>query len=148
MDTIEKASKYFSEGFNCAQAVFCAIAEQYGLDKETALKIASGFGGGMGRMQKTCGAVTGAILAIGYIRGYHHPEAGAEKEITYALTRELLERFTQLHATTECSELLGQSLMTEEGKACIKELNLTESVCSNCVKDAVILAEDLIRNGL
>jgi C_GCAxxG_C_C family probable redox protein len=144
MDLLEDSLFNFFDGFNCAQAVFAAVGEQHDLDRGTALRIASGFGGGMSRLQKTCGAVTGAIMAIGYLKGYQEPEATEQKEETYALVREFVERFRNLHHSTECIELLGYSLTTEEGRARIRELNLVEKVCERCVKDAATILEELM----
>ena len=62
-DYSKKARKLFREGYNCAQSVFCTFAEDFGLDFETALKLASSFGGGMGRMREVCGAVSGMFMA-------------------------------------------------------------------------------------
>ena len=62
---VNDAVACFNNGFNCAQAIFTAYCDELGLDEETALKIACGFGAGMGRLQETCGAVSGAYLAIG-----------------------------------------------------------------------------------
>jgi C_GCAxxG_C_C family probable redox protein len=148
MEKAEKAARYFDEGFNCSQAVFTAIAEKSGIEKELALRIASGFGGGMARMQKTCGAVTGAVMAIGYLQGNVKPDAIEEREKVYELIHEFVNRFTQKHKTIECRELLGHSLKTQDDRAKAKELHLFETVCSKCVKDAVLLVEDITRPKL
>ncbi len=143
MEKSEKAVQYFKEGFNCSQSVFAAYAEKSGIDKDLALRIAAGFGGGIARMQKTCGAVTGAVMAIGYVKGHTQPDAVDQKEMVYNLTKEFIDRFIQKHKTIKCSELLGCSLVTEEGKNMAKELNLFETVCSKCVKDAVDILDEL-----
>ena len=69
MDVVDRAGSGFEEGFNCSQAVFSAWAEELGLDRETALRVATAFGGGMGHRGDTCGAVTGAFMAIGLKHG-------------------------------------------------------------------------------
>jgi C_GCAxxG_C_C family probable redox protein len=143
MEKAEKAVQYFTEGFNCSQSVFTAIAEGSGMDKKLALKIASGFGGGIARTQKTCGAVTGAVMAISYLNGFTQPDASEQKERVYELIQAFINRFTLLHKTINCNELLGYSIQTEEGRKLIKELGLTETVCSRCVNDAVLIVEGL-----
>ena len=143
MGEAEKAVQYFNDGFNCSQAVFTAVAEKAGIERELALKIASGFGGGIARMQKTCGAVTGAVMAIGYLHGHIQPDAVEQKEQVYELIHEFVNRFTQKHGSIKCSELLGYSLQTEEGRKLVKEMNLFETVCSKCVRDAVLILEDI-----
>ena len=60
----EKAVEFFNNGYNCAQSVFCTYCEELGISKESAAKIAGGFGGGMGRLQEVCGAVTGAFMVL------------------------------------------------------------------------------------
>ena len=69
MKRSEKALDYYSKGFNCAQSVIVSFADILNVNEETVLRMASGFGGGMGRMQQTCGAVTGAFMVIGFLRG-------------------------------------------------------------------------------
>jgi hypothetical protein len=67
MTKIEQAVAYFKEGFSCSQAIVAAYAPSLGLDRDTALKIASGFGGGMGRLAETCGAVTGSFMVLAQV---------------------------------------------------------------------------------
>jgi C_GCAxxG_C_C family probable redox protein len=145
MNKPEKAVQYFTEGFNCSQSVFAAIAETHGFKKEAALKIASGFGGGIARLQKTCGAVTGAVMAIGYLHGNTQPDSAAEKEKTYTLIKEFINRFSKKHKSIECNALLGHSLETPEDRLKAKELGLFDTICRNCVKDAVQIFEELHR---
>ena len=66
----EKATALFMEGYNCAQSVFLAFEDMYELDRKTALRISSGFGGGMGRLREVCGCVSGAFMAAGLLMGY------------------------------------------------------------------------------
>jgi len=143
MDNSEIAVQYFKEGFNCSQSVFAAFSEKSGIDKDLALRIAAGFGGGIARMQQTCGAVTGAVMAIGYVKGHTQPDAVEQKEKVYELTREFVDRFIQRHKTIKCSELLGCSLETEDGRNQAKELNLFETICSHCVRDAVEILDEM-----
>ena len=69
MSRVERAVRRFAEGFNCSQAILSAYAEHFGLEEETAMKVAAGFGGGMGRLGRTCGAVTGAFMETRLTRG-------------------------------------------------------------------------------
>ena len=144
MKNSERASAVFKDGFNCAQAVFSTMAPALGLDAETAAKTATAFGGGMARMGKTCGAVTGAFLAIGLARGNDSPADKESKEKTYELAREFIERFTVLHGSIVCRELLGCDIGTAEGHQRAKELGLFDSVCSRLVVDSVEILEDML----
>ena len=73
MNHEEEAKRLFMQGYNCAQAVFCAFCDETGLDIDTAARMASSFGGGMGRLREVCGTVSGALLALGILRGYDDP---------------------------------------------------------------------------
>lgn len=102
----EKAERYFLEGRNCAQAVFLAFCDVTGLDEETALKLSSSFGGGMGRMREVCGAVSGMFMVAGILWGYTSADDNAEKKEHYALIQELAARFRARHETIVCRDLL------------------------------------------
>ena len=103
----EKAISLFKEGYNCSQAVFGAFAEEMGLDFETALKIASSFGGGMGRMREVCGAVSGMLMAAGLKCGYSAPKDIAAKTAHYKLVQELAQKFKEKNKYIVCRQLLG-----------------------------------------
>ena len=81
MDRIKQAVTAFKEGFSCSQAVFSALSESSGLERNTALKISQPFGGGIAHMGDTCGAVTGAFMAIGLQYGRTKAEDAEAKEI-------------------------------------------------------------------
>lgn len=100
------ARDYFLSGYNCAQAVFCAFEDVTGLDHATALKLASSFGGGMGKLREVCGAFTGAAAVLGALYGYTDVEDQKLKTEHYALIQELAERFKADHGTIICRELL------------------------------------------
>ena len=103
----EKAGKYFKEGYNCAQSVFCTFAEELGIDFDTALKISSSFGGGMGRMREVCGAVSAMFMIAGLKYGYTEPNNKEIKTEHYKRIQELANLFKEKHGTIICRELLG-----------------------------------------
>lgn len=107
MSHADKARKLFLEGYNCAQAVTLAFAEEMGLDKETAAKLSSSFGGGLGRMREVCGCVSGMALVAGYLYGYADPKAMEEKADHYALIQELAGEFRAQNGSIICRELLA-----------------------------------------
>ena len=109
----EKAVALFKEGFNCAQAVFAAYSEELGIDTETALKLSSSFGGGMGRMREVCGAVSGMFMAAGLKYGYSDPKDMKAKADHYKLIRNLAHRFKEQNGSIICKDLLG--LLKSEG---------------------------------
>ena len=109
MDHGEKAEKLFKEGYNCAQSVLCAFEDVTGIERETAAKLASSFGGGLGRMREVCGAVSGAAMVLGLAKGYSDPEDFDAKKAHYALIQEFAARFKEQNGSIICRELLSGS---------------------------------------
>ncbi|OFX22518.1 MAG: hypothetical protein A2041_07920 [Bacteroidetes bacterium GWA2_31_9b] len=144
MNRSEKALTYYSSGFNCAQSVIVSFADIMNIDEETALRLASGFGGGMGRMQGTCGAVTGAFMVIGYLRGKYKQGDDDAKEITNHLIQEFSKKFTQINGSINCKTLIHFDLNTPEGRKEAYDTKVFDKNCTNYVKSAVELLEDII----
>jgi C_GCAxxG_C_C family probable redox protein len=145
---IEVATERFSQGFNCAQAVFSTYAPLLKVEEENALRISTGFGAGMGRLQETCGAVTGAIMAIGCRHGMVDPSDSATKETAYAQVQDFARRFRELHGTTSCKKLLGCDLTTADGRKQFNEKGLLKAVCTPCVRDACKILEETVLNDI
>ncbi len=131
-------------GGNCAQAVLSVFCEELDLEKGRALRIASGFGAGMGRRQEVCGAVTGAVMAIGMKYGSADPGDREAKETVYRLTRELMSRFQDEFGSCLCRDLLGCDLQSEEGQRQYSAKGLGIKVCRPCVRRAVLLAGEIL----
>jgi len=144
MNSKELAVTRFQEGFSCSQAVFSPYAEAMGLDKDTALKIAGTFGGGMGRTGQTCGAVTGAIMALGLKYGATDPADKETKEQAYVQAQEFARRFQARNDGLSCKELLGCDIGTTDGHNMARELNLYKTVCPKLVGDAAEIVEALL----
>ncbi|MGA2618084.1 MAG: C-GCAxxG-C-C family protein [Thermoguttaceae bacterium] len=140
---IDAAISRFAEGFNCSQAVLSAFAGDFGLDDQAALKIASGFGGGMGRMADTCGAVTGAFMVLGLRYGQASSDREA-KEAIYARIREFAQRFQARHGSLVCRELLECDISTPEGLQRAKDEKVLTTICPKFVRDAVELLEEML----
>lgn len=103
----EAADRLFRMGYNCCQSVACAFAPEMGLPTETVARLACGFGGGIGRLRETCGAVSGMVLVAGMLRGYSDPGAVDEKTESYALIQTLAAKFRAANGSLICRELLG-----------------------------------------
>ncbi|MCI5143799.1 MAG: C_GCAxxG_C_C family protein [Candidatus Electrothrix sp. ATG1] len=145
MDVQENAQQLFRQGYACSQAILIAFSEQVGLDTETAKKIASPFGGGMGRLRKTCGVLTGSFMVLGMKYGNTAPNDMEAKLYTYQLVQELTKRFKEKHGETECRELLLQHVSEQE----VTKREHHRKICDEFVRDgARILAEILEREGL
>ena len=102
-----KAKELFLNGYNCSQAVLLAFDDVTGLDTETAARLASSFGGGMGRLREVCGAVSGMFMVAGLTNGYDDPKAKEEKAAHYALIQTLADDFKRENGSIICRELLG-----------------------------------------
>jgi C_GCAxxG_C_C family probable redox protein len=144
MDPKELSVNRFQEGFSCSQAVFSPYAEAMGLDRDMALRIAGGFGGGMGRTGQTCGAVTGALMAIGLKYGTVDAADKQTKEKTYARVKEFSQRFTFRNGSTTCKDLLGCDISTSSGHRAAQEQGLYKRICPKLVKDAAEIVGEML----
>ena len=109
MNHEERAVALFKQGYNCSQSVFAAFSEELGMDLETALKISSSFGGGMGRLREVCGAVSGMFMVLGLKEGYTDPKNSSLKTQHYQKVQKLAGKFKQENGSIVCRELLGLS---------------------------------------
>ena len=105
-DRIQRAVELFMQGYGCCQSVLCAFSDLYGLDEEMALRIAAGFGGGVGRMRMMCGTCSALVILAGLEKGQTRGEDREGKAACYQLVRELLETFRQRNGSIICAELL------------------------------------------
>ena len=108
------------------------------------MKIASGFGGGMGRLAETCGAITGAFILLGLKFGAAAAEREA-KEAVYARVREFAAKFKACHGSLVCRDLLGCDLSTPEGFALAREKKLSSTVCPPYIETAAKILEEMLR---
>jgi C_GCAxxG_C_C family probable redox protein len=132
---IEIARNRFLSGYNCAQSVIEAFSADLGLDRETALKLATGFGAGIARRGEVCGAVSGGILVLGLKYGRGSTQDRSATETTYQKTLELMQKFEQRHGSCQCRVLTeGCDLRTPQGQAFFKEQDLLHKTCVKCVE--------------
>ena len=107
-ERVEKARRLFKEeGFNCCQAVVLAYNDLFDIDDKLALSLASGFGGGMGRMREVCGSVSGMVMLAGLISPADDPSDKSGRTRNYALVQETAEEFKKINGSIICKELLG-----------------------------------------
>lgn len=130
---VKRAAELFGSGYNCCQAVLGAYCDAFGLNEETALKIACGFGSGIARRQEICGAVSGAIMVAGLRHGRTRLDDREAVEKTYHATQSICREFTERHNSIACRELLGCDISTFEGKKAGRSrralLNQVRTVC-------------------
>lgn len=104
----DRAAELFKSGLNCAQAVFCAFADEFGMDGATAQKVSCGLGGGVGRMREVCGTVTGASLVLGM-------RFGPDKAAVYPHVQDFCAKFKAETGSIVCRELLEGTGATQGG---------------------------------
>ncbi len=144
MNKIKKALNSFNDGFNCAQSILIAFEDEDYFISSQALDLASGFGGGMGRLQETCGAVTGAFMVIGIYNSHNIKDIELRKEVTTDLIQQFSTKFISRNGTLKCSELLNCDLKTNLGQELFVSQNLGEKVCSKCISDSIQIVDELI----
>lgn len=128
----EKAIELHNSGYNCAQAVACAFAEELGVPEELLFSACEGFGLGMGGMEATCGAVSGAVMAAGLKNSSGDPKNPTTKAATYKYTREITGAFCEKNGTLVCKELKDV------------ETGTVLRSCQDCIRDAVEIAERVL----
>lgn len=143
MTKAELAKKYFKEGYNCCQAVVLAFCDDVGLDKNTALLIASSFGGGIGRLREVCGAVSGMCIIAGIKSGYISPEATKEKAEHYKLIQNMAGEFEAKNGSIICRVLTGLEKNTHIPDERNKEY-YKKRPCDELVYDAACILENML----
>ena len=138
---IERSGDLFDSGFYCAESVLQAIAESKGIQSELIPKIATGFCSGMSRTCLTCGAVSGGILALGLFFGRSSPEVPVDD--CYDEVQKFIQLFQERFGSTNCRELTGCDLGTEEGQEAFKTNNVIEQ-CREFTVEATRMALSLI----
>lgn len=128
-----KAAELHKKGYNCAQCIACTYADLVGVSQEEAFRSMEAFGLGMGGMQGTCGALSGAVYLTGLIHSDGNLDAPASKGATYKVSRQFLERFGEKNGAVACYELKGVG--TDHGML---------RACPDCISDTCELVEDIL----
>lgn len=144
----ERAMELFKQGYNCSQSVFGAFCEECNMDFETALKLSSSFGGGMGRLREVCGAVSGMFMVAGMKYGYSNPKDNVSKAEHYKRIQELAEQFKEKNGSLVCRELLG---LANHSDNYIPEERTDEYYkkrpCAEIVGDAAEIIDEFIKSN-
>jgi C_GCAxxG_C_C family probable redox protein len=143
MTNADKAKAIYKEGFSCAPAVLAAYCEQFGLERDLALKIATGFGGGM-HLGQTCGAVTGAIMVIGLKYGKTKADDNKAKEKTFEVSKRFADKFRARYGSIECKALLGCDITTPEGLQEARDKKLFTTICAEYVAAAAEILDEVL----
>ncbi len=141
------AKQNFLNGYNCSQSVLLAFCEDFGLERETALRLSQPFGGGMGRMREVCGTVSGMFMVLGLANGSSDAKDGEAKKDIYKSVQELAERFKDDNGSIICRELLG--LDKNKAESYVPSQRTTEYYkkrpCSELCKYAADLVEEYLK---
>jgi C_GCAxxG_C_C family probable redox protein len=143
MSRVEDAVDCFCRGAACSQAILGTYGPLFGLDREQAIKLASGFAGGM-RLAQTCGAVTGAFMVLGLQCAGPNCDQRDSREKVYASLRDFTARFQQRRHTVVCKELLGCDISTPEGIQRATREGLFRAICPRLVQDAAEILEEML----
>ena len=129
---VEETIGRHDKGYNCAQAVACTYCDLVGVDEETMFKMTEALGLGMGGMDGTCGAITGACVLAGMKNSTGNLEKPNSKGASYKLSRQIVEEFKNQNGATQCRELKG----VDTGKVL--------RACPDCIRDAARIAESVL----
>jgi len=144
MNRSEIASEYMKKGYNCAQSIIKAYANEVGMKEEDAVRMASSLGGGVGRNGQICGAVSGAALIIGMKFGTTDPTNFQAKEEAYNKTNELLEKFSAENKSVLCKELIPYDMKNPEDLKKAREAGVFTKQCPLYVSSAGRIMESII----
>ena len=142
-DLVAEAKDYFAQKYNCSQSTFAPFAKYYGMDLDLAFKIAAPFGGGFGHMGEACGAVSGALMALGLAKGNAVVDR-EKKHACYHLAAEFQEKFKAEHGSVLCPKLLGLDIGDPDQLQEARDRNLFAEVCPNYIETAVRLMVDIL----
>jgi C_GCAxxG_C_C family probable redox protein len=138
----ETAARHFDHGHNCAEAVLRTFADDVGAGDT--VRLATGFGGGMGRDGSVCGALTGGVMALGLWLGRLEPEDEAASDRCAVAVQELRRRFVEACGDTDCRALTGVDLRDDAGRSALSDEGITSTVCRRCVREAAGLVAELV----
>lgn len=142
----EKAVAYFRADYNCAQSVLLTMFEHWRGKNELVPKVATAFGGGIGRCGSLCGALTGGVLAIGAKYGTNEPSA-EERLKAYEVAKKFYERFEAQNGSVFCRELIGYDLSDSEQRIRAREANVFEEKCTIFIRKAVEILVGLVQES-
>ncbi len=144
----EMAMANFLKGYNCSQSIVLAFADMLPVDEALLLKLASSFGGGMGRLREVCGSVSGMFMVAGMLYGYDGPETGQVKADHYARIQELARRFEEKHGSIVCREMLGLNVKREAPTPEARtEEYYKKRPCAEIIGDAAEILDQYIKEN-
>lgn len=147
MSRADRAEELFRMGYNCCQSVFGAFNDITGLEIDEAMKIASPFGAGFGKLREVCGAVTGMCMVVGYVRGYSDPKSMDEKKRVYKLIQDMCSDFKKQQGSYICKDLLNLKEGEDLPEPAVRDENYYKSrPCVGACRTAAEIVEKHLLN--
>lgn len=147
MNASSKSAGLFEQGYNCAQSTLVVFSTDLGIDEDTAYKVASGFGAGLGYRGEMCGAVIGAYLAIGIKYGFTRPSEQDKKDQTYRLIAVFLDEFKNRNGSVYCRELINYDTGDPDQLREAREKNVFRELCPKFVRDSAEILEKILQDN-
>lgn len=147
MNASSKSAGLFEQGYNCAQSTLVVFSTDLGIDEDTAYKVASGFGAGLGYRGEMCGAVIGAYLAIGIKYGFIRPSEQDKKDQTYRLIAVFLDEFKNRNGSVYCRELINYDTGDPDQLREAREKNVFRELCPKFVRDSAEILEKILQDN-
>jgi C_GCAxxG_C_C family probable redox protein len=144
MDRVNKALELYQEGLSCSQAVFSVFADKFDLDEKAMMKIAGGFGGGIGASGLICGALSGSVMVLGLKFGASDGADTDSKHKTRELVRVFMKKFSDQFGAIDCKCLLGFDMSRQEDFDYVHNNNITRQLCPKFIEFAVVELEKII----
>lgn len=144
MNRVDHAVTCFRQGLACSQAILSTYGTEFGLDRETALRLGDGFAGGMAGLGNTCGAVVGSIMVIGLKHGRIKASDRRAREKTIEVVREFVRRFESRNSSAVCRELLGCEIDTPGKVKAARKRGVFSTICPKAVRDAAEILEEIL----
>lgn len=139
-----KALKYFSEGFNCSQAILSAYCEEFGLSLEMAERLSVTFGGGLGRQGKLCGCVSGALMVLGLEHGGDSTKDTNIRISAYDIAKNFSQDFKEKNGALDCKDIIKYNLSKPEDRVIVQEKNIFQTHCTKVISNTVKLLDEYI----
>ena len=141
---VEQAVAFYQQGYTCAQSILASFSERYDFPQSLAFKLGEPFGAGMSCTNDLCGCISGAVMVLGLHYGSTRSNDDTARSNTYQRVQELIRRFTEIHGSIQCPDLLGYHLSDPSQLQVVWEKGLFNQLCPVLVRDAAQILADLL----
>ncbi len=145
---VEQAVAFYKQGYTCTQSILASFAARYDLEQNLAFRLGEPFGAGISCTGELCGSVTGAIMVLGLQYGSSLDNDDAARSLTYQRVHELIHRFTEIHGSIQCPDLLGYNLSDAQQFQTVWEEGLFTQLCPVFVRDAALILVEMLETTI